>query len=144
MAWPCRTELWGSKLDDAKRDYAVVARAISEFEPVLMVCMPGLESEVAAYCGADVRAVAFPINDSWTRDNGPVFAYDQLGNAVVLGFEFNAWGNRWHPYSDDAKLPERIADLLGLPFHPVDMVLEGGSWYSDGAGTIFTTEQCLA
>lgn len=41
MAWPCRQELWGDRLDDARDAYAAVAQAISEFEPVTMVASPG-------------------------------------------------------------------------------------------------------
>ena len=46
MEWPCRRELWGPRLDEARADYAAVARAIAGFEPVLMVADPGDATEV--------------------------------------------------------------------------------------------------
>jgi agmatine deiminase len=143
MAWPSRKELWGRRLAGAQRDYAAVATAVAEFEPVLMVCNPGDAGKVHDLCGTGVTAVEIPINDSWSRDSGPAFVRDQTGNIAVVGFGFNAWGNRWHPHDDDARLSERIADLLGLPFFRAPMVLEGGAFFVDGQGTVITTEQCL-
>ena len=57
MAWPSRSALWGSKLPAAKNDYASVAAAIAEFEPVIMVCSPGSAGDVRSLCGSGVQAV---------------------------------------------------------------------------------------
>ena len=143
MAWPSRPELWGDRLSGAKRDYATVASEIAVFEPVIMVCNPGLASEVTARCGSGVTPLELPINDSWARDSGPAFVRNAAGDVAVVGFGFNAWGNRWHPFDDDARLSARLADWLGLPFFAAPLVLEGGSFFVDGEGTVITTEQCL-
>ena len=60
-----------------------------------------------------------------------------------MQFGFNAWGERWHPFEDDARLPERIAAHLGMRLFRAPFVLEGGSFFVDGEGTLITTEQCL-
>ncbi len=143
MSWPLRVELWGTHLAAAKTDYAAVAAAIARFEAVVMVCNPGQAAEVAAACGSGVVAVEIPIDDSWSRDNGPVFVRSADGEIAVVGFGFNAWGNRWHPHDDDARLAERLAGLLGLRLFRAPFVLEGGSFFVDGQGTVITTEQCL-
>lgn len=143
MAWPSRRDLWGRRLAEAKRDYAAVAAAVAEFEPVIMVVNPGSLDEVRRHCGDAVTAIEMPINDSWTRDSGPSFIRGQDGSIAAVGFGFNAWGNRWHPHDDDARLGERVADLLGVPFFRAPFVLEGGSFFVDGEGTVITTEQCL-
>jgi agmatine deiminase len=147
MAWPSRTDLWGDRVADAKRDYASIASTIADFEPVVMVCAPGHSSEVRAQCASGVRPVELPINDSWLRDNGPTFVVSSdpacESEIAVVEFGFNAWGNRWHPYDDDARLPRRIAEALGLRFFEALFVLEGGSFFVDGEGTVITTEQCL-
>lgn len=143
MSWPTRQELWGDRLDEAKRDYAAVARAVTGFEPVTMVCPPGSEREVANLCGVSVTPVAAPLNDSWIRDNGPTFVRNSAGEVAIVSFEFNAWGERWHPYDSDNALPERLADFFGIPVFRAPMVLEGGSFFVDGEGTVLTTEQCL-
>ena len=143
MAWPSRPELWEDRLADAKHDYAAVARAISDFEPVLMVCRPGAATEVRDRCGAAIEIVELPIDDSWARDSGPIFVRDPAGRVAAVKFGFNAWGDRWHPYDDDARLPERIAAHLGMRLFRAPFVLEGGAILVDGDGTLITTEQCL-
>jgi len=143
MVWPARRELWGGRLDEAMDDYAAVALAIAEVEPVVLVCAPGSQAEVRARCGSDVTAVEIPVDDSWARDSGPVFVRRADGATAVVSFRFNAWGERWHPYADDDALARRVGELLGLPVHESPLVLEGGSFFVDGEGTLLTTEQCL-
>jgi len=143
MAWPTRRELWKDHFDAARTDYAVVARAISDFEPVVMVCSPGRAQEVRDACGSAVEPLELPINDSWSRDSGPIFVTDDLGTVAAVKFGFNAWGERWHPYDDDALLPDRVADHLGVRLFRAPIVLEGGAFFVDGEGTLLTTEQCL-
>jgi len=143
MSWPARRELWGSQLDDAKRDYASVARAIAGFEPLTMVCPPGASAEVRDLCGAEVAAIEAPLDDSWMRDNGPTFVRNKAGEVAIVSFDFNAWGERWHPYDSDNAVPERLAEHFGVPMFQAPMVLEGGSFFVDGEGTVLTTEQCL-
>lgn len=143
MAWPSREPLWEGRLSEAKRDYAAVARAVSDFEPVLMACNPGLAAEVRDLCGAAVEPLEIPLNDSWARDSGPIFVKDGSGTVAAVKFGFNAWGERWHPYDDDALLPQRVAAHLGVRLFEAPLVLEGGSIFVDGQGTLLTTEQCL-
>ena len=142
MAWPTRRALWHDRFDDAKRDYAAVARAIADFEPVLMVCLPGTAAEVTNMCGRAVDPLELTIDDSWTRDNGPIFVRDGAGRVAAVRFGFNGWGGRW-PHDDDALLPVRIAEHLGMRLFSAPFVLEGGSILVDGQGTLITTEQCL-
>jgi agmatine deiminase len=143
MSWPTRRELWQDRFEDAKHDYAAVARAIDDFEPVVMVCRPGAAAEVKDLCGGGVETLELPIDDSWARDNGPVFVRDAAGRVAAVGFGFNAWGGRWHPHGDDALLPVRVADHLGMRLFSAPFVLEGGSILVDGEGTLIATEQCL-
>lgn len=143
MIWPARKRMWGERYDDACREYAGVASAIAAFEPVYMVCNPGEGATVRRLCGEGVTPLEFGADDSWARDCGPTFVTDDAGNAAAVKFAFNAWGNRWHPYDQDALVPERIAEHFGVPVFTAPLVLEGGSFFVDGEGTLLTTEQCL-
>lgn len=143
MAWPTRTELWKDELAGAKADYASIAEAISAYEPVIMVCRPQDVAEVRERCGSEVEPLALPLDDSWMRDTGPIFVRNAAGEIAAVDFEFNAWGRRWHPYEDDARLAERICQHLGVRRYSAPMVLEGGAISVDGAGLLLTTEQCL-
>ncbi len=143
MEWPCRRELWRDRLDEARADYAALASAIAAIEPVLMVANRADVADARRRCSGTVEILELPIDDSWMRDNGPVFVRDAAGRLAIVGFGFNAWGDRWHPHDSDAAVPERIARHLGLPFYRAPFVLEGGSFMVDGEGTVITTEQCL-
>jgi agmatine deiminase len=143
MQWPTRRELWGDRFDQARQDYAVVARAIAAFEPVVMACNPGVAQQVRDLCGSGVTPVEIAINDSWARDSGPAFVRDAGGTIAAVSFRFNAWGGRWHPHDDDDRLATAFASRLGVEVFEAPFVLEGGSFLVDGEGTVITTEQCL-
>jgi agmatine deiminase len=144
MAWPCRIELWGSTLDQARADFATVANAIADFEPVTMVANPGEDAAQARdACAANVDIVTLPIDDSWMRDSGPIYVYRDGAERVAMHFRFNAWGGKYPPWDRDAAVGALIAQKLGDEVVSVPMVLEGGSILADGEGTLLTTEECL-
>jgi agmatine deiminase len=143
MAWPCREALWGETLPQARADYAAVANAVAAFEPVTMIANPGADAaDARAACSLAVEIVELPLDDSWLRDSGPIYVYDD-GQRRALHFRFNAWGEKFQPWDRDAAIGRLIAERLEDPVAGVDLVLEGGSIISDGTGTLLTTEQCL-
>jgi agmatine deiminase len=144
MGWPCRTELWGETLDQARADYATVANAIAAFEPVTMIANPGEQAVHArAACTQAVQIAELPLDDSWLRDCGPIYVCGEDGARVAVHFGFNSWGGKFSPWDRDAAVGRLIAQQLGDPVREAPLVLEGGSVHSDGAGTVLTTEQCL-
>lgn len=143
MIWPARRELWKDRFEEAKRDYAAVARAIAAFEHVVMLCNPGRAAEVRSLCGAGVEPLEVPVDDSWARDSGPAFVTNAAGDLAAVKFDFNAWGGRWHPHDSDRLIPERLAEHFGVPLFRAPFVLEGGAFFVDGEGSLITTEQCL-
>lgn len=143
MAWPTSNPIWARGLDEARSEYAVAARAIARFEPVMMVASPADESEAARRCGDGVEVVALPIDDAWMRDSGPIIVTDTNGRRTGIHFRFNAYGERFVPYDEDAQIGARVLDHLKIPMRRSELVLEGGSISVDGEGTLVTTEQCL-
>ncbi|GAA2132926.1 agmatine deiminase family protein [Kitasatospora kazusensis] len=145
MAWPTRRELWGETYDEVRREYAQVARAIAEFEPVTMVCVPGQAAEARELCGdgGGIEVVELPIDDSWFRDSGPIFVLGPDGERAGVDFRFNAWGGKHHPFDTDDKIAAALLERLGVPRIESRMILEGGAITVDGEGTLITTEQCL-
>jgi agmatine deiminase len=148
VAWPtvgvAAMGLWGDAgLEGARAIYAEIARTIARYEPVMMVAAPGDAEDAAIECGSTVEVVALPIDDSWIRDSGPIVVVADDGTRRALHFRFNAWGEKWSPWDDDAAVGALVAARLGLPVHEVPMVLEGGSIAVDGAGVLVTTERCL-
>src|SRR3954463_13728858 len=145
MAWPVRLDLWGDGLAQARRDYATIARAIADFEPVLMVAPPGSAADVRRRCGRGVDVVELPLDDSWIRDSGPIFVTAGTAGDRRAGvdFGFNGWGEKFGPFDSDDALPVALLAELGVDRFDAPLVLEGGSVTVDGEGTLITTEQCL-
>ncbi len=145
MAWPCRRELWGSELAAAKQQYTGVANAIAAFEPVTMVVPDAIAAEEARIVLTEaVEIVPMAIDDSWLRDSGPIFTLDEeTGARAAVQFGFNAWGEKFTPFDQDATLATRLCERMGERVERSDLILEGGSIGVDGAGKLITTEQCL-
>jgi len=145
MAWPCREEAWGDHLDAARTAYADVARAIAEFEPVTLVCNPSDVAEASLILGngTPIDVLSMEIDDSWLRDSGPTFLLDRSGHLAGAHWRFNAWGQKYQPYSRDAVIAKRILKQVGAQRFRAPFVLEGGAIHVDGEDTVLTTEQCL-
>jgi agmatine deiminase len=144
ISWPTRTrtDLWGSMFDDAVHEYSAVANAIADFEPVIMVVDPSQAEETRPHLSSSVELLPVPIDDSWIRDNGPIFVCG-AGRRAIVDFGFNGWGGRYKPYNLDDALPEALAAHFGLPRYQAPMIAEGGAITVDGEGTLVTTTSCL-
>jgi len=143
MAWPTRAELWDGYAARARAEYAATANAIAAFEPVTMVTLPGRAQQVRAACTAAVEVLELPIDDSWLRDSGPIFVFDEDGRRLGVDFLFNAWGEKSPSYDRDAAVSAALLTQLHIERIASHMVLEGGSISVDGEGTLIATEQCL-
>lgn len=145
MCWPCRTEIWGGPdgLLRAKQAYARVARAISTFEPVVMAVRPQDAAEPKLACAGKVETFEVALDDSWARDIGPTFVTDLYGAKAAVQWRFNAWGNKYRSYDEDAQFATRAAEATGVKLYRAPFVCEGGAIHSDGEGTFLTTEQTL-
>lgn len=143
MQWPSRGDVWGERMPQAYQAYANVARTIARFEPVSMICRPRDEAEVRLACGRGVEIVPIEIDDSWARDSGPIFVIDGKGGVAGIHWRFNAWGNAYLGFDNDAKLGGALLAHLGMRTYRGPMIFEGGSISVDGYGTLLTTEECL-
>ena len=120
-----------------------MANAIAAFEPVLMVAPARRSGRRALRARGAVEVVGMPIDDSWSRDSGPIFV-TRHGRRRGVDFGFNAWGEKFSPYDEDIEFARRVLEHLGEEHRDArDLVLEGGSIAVDGEGTLITTEQCL-
>jgi agmatine deiminase len=147
MGWPCRRELWGAQLQNAKAEQAGVANAVAAFEPVTMIAgSPAEAAEARAALTPDVDVVQLPIDDSWLRDSGPIYVVDDVerpARRAGVHFGFNAWGGKFAGWDRDAAVGGLVLEHAGEVVYRAPLVLEGGSVIVDGTGTLVTTEQCL-
>jgi agmatine deiminase len=164
LSWPHKEASWPGKIDRIFPVYAQMVAALARSETV-HINVNNAEMEAAACrvleqagggtgAGSNISFHRFPTNDAWCRDHGAIFltrrndtrlAGESSPSAARLAtdWDYNAWGDKYPPYDLDNLIPAKMADLLGTPSKKGEMVLEGGSIDSNGAGLLLTTESCL-
>ena len=137
-----RAALWDD-MAATKRDYAAVAHAIREFEPVTMAVRPQDYVQARAMLDADIAVMEAAIDDSRARDAGPVFVTHPDGSRAAATFRFNAWGGKYLPFDADAAFGGLAAGRAGVRQFTSQLIAEGGGISVDGEGTVITTDTCF-
>ena len=135
LAWPCRAELWGKHLEEAKLAYAGVAQAIAAFEPVTVLARPDLTADASLYCGQGISVLPLAQDDSWVRDTGPTFLISDDGRLGGVAWTFNGWGLVYADHAEDAAMAGRMLSHVKAEAFASRLVLEGGGIHVDGEGT---------
>ncbi len=152
LSWPHKEASWPGKIQAIYPVYAAFIRILSLGEQVCInVNSPQMQREAEAWIarsGADLSRVEFflfPTDDAWCRDHGPAFLVNPHAAIpkVIIDWGFNAWGNKYPPYTLDDQIPSRIGKWLGIPVYHPGIIMEGGSVDFNGAGTLITTTSCL-
>lgn len=150
MGWPHRTDTWAHGAKPAQKQYAAIARAISQFTPVTMCANEADFANCLATFEDDdnVTVIEMTTNDAWFRDTGATFVTDGAGGKRAVDWHFNAYGGLidglYFPWDADDQIAAKMAQLTGcVRYRPDDMILEGGSITVDGEGTVIVTDQCL-
>ncbi len=92
--------------------------------------------------GSRLRFLVTASDDIWVRDYGPLTCLDTVGRRVMLDAIFDPPPTM--PYANDDALPIRYAAHDGIPCRHLPLHLEGGNLWSDGRGTLLTTESLFA
>jgi len=146
LSWPHNRKTWPNCLAEAQQQYSEMARTIAMFEPVnLLVCdahREQAESFLGGVPGIEFHAIA--TNDAWIRDHGPCFLTpDKAGlPPAMIHWKYNAWGNRYPHFDQDAQVPENIAAATGHRLFTAKIVLEGGAIDGNGGGVLLKTDSC--
>jgi agmatine deiminase len=148
LAWPHRRATWIGDFAPIPEVFARVARLLAPHEPVKVIASGAALDEARRHVGdvEGVECIDVPTSDSWLRDTGPVFLLPR-GEcplpAAAVAWGWNAWGGKYPPWDDDAKVARAVADWLGLPVFEPGTVLEGGAIETDGDGTLLVNERCV-
>ncbi len=151
LTWPHAQGGWAETLPEVEPVFLAIAREIAQRE-TLLINFPDAATAARVRAGllaSGVResrllSAVLESDDTWARDHGPITVLDSA-TATLLDFHFNGWGNKYPSQADDA-ITRRLAGLGvfgNCAVEPVELVLEGGSIDSDGAGTLLTTASCL-
>ena len=151
LTWPHVHSDWAAALHEIEPVYVRLAKEIARREALVVVCydtdhLASVRNQLVAG-QVELSSVAFcvaPSNDTWARDHGPITVYRD-NTPCLLDFTFNGWGNKY-PADLDNAITQHLtgcAPFQGVAHRTVDLVLEGGSIDTDGAGTLVTTASCL-
>ena len=150
LSWPHRRATWPGHFRPIPAQFAGLVAQISHREKVRINLARPLQKRaraLVAQAKADPANVEFydhATNDAWCRDHGPIFVKSRLtGEIALTDWDFNAWGEKYKPFSRDNRIPRRIARSLGMRSFAPKMILEGGSIDVNGEGLLLTTESCL-
>ncbi len=144
MAYPTAQTDWADDLAAAEAAFNDLIIAVSAAAPVFVIGMQEVENLAEKLPpGRQVTTLALPFNDTWARDFA-VLTVAHADDLTVLNFTFNGWGNKFSSAQDNA-INNELFDFgfFQVPMRDIDLVLEGGSVESDGAGSVMTTTACL-
>ncbi len=148
LTWPHKNSDWVDMLDEVEHCFTLIAKEISKNEKVLIVCADknSVASKLKDSNTENLILVQLDSNDTWARDHGAITVFEN-GKPVLYDFQFNGWGLKFPAYLDNQLTPKLYnANLFkeGVGYeNRKNFVFEGGSFETDGMGTILTTENCL-
>ncbi|MFF7443496.1 agmatine deiminase family protein [Streptomyces sp. NPDC008122] len=141
MSWPALESVWGEDLPFVREDIARVARAVAEYEAVVLMARASQVKAAQKACGSQVEVIPLEVDDLWARDTVPVFV-EEDGEVVGVDFNFNGWGDK-QTHENDALVGETLLAKYRIPRVEAPLVAEGGSFESDGEGTLLITESSI-
>ncbi|MEU7513243.1 agmatine deiminase family protein [Streptomyces sp. NPDC042898] len=141
MSWPALASVWEDDLPYVREDIARIARAVGEYEAVVMMARPDQVAAAQRACGRQVEVIPLAVDDLWARDTVPVFVEDG-GKVVGVDFNFNGWGDK-QEHTNDAQVGRKLLAKYGVPREQAPLVAEGGSFETDGEGTLLITESSI-
>ncbi len=100
---------------------------------------PEQQSHAAPGCGKGIRYLHLPTDDIWVRDYGPIVGYGATGGRVCVKTVYDPLPT--YPQARDNTMALRWAAHESIPVRPLDLHLEGGNIWTDGAGTLILAEQ---
>ncbi|MBN8593841.1 MAG: agmatine deiminase family protein [Anaerolineae bacterium] len=86
-----------------------------------------------------VRFLQLPTDDIWVRDYGPIMGRGANGEQVAVKAIFDPLPE--YPQAQDNAMPLAWAAYEEVPVKHLNLHLEGGNVWSDGAGTLIVSEQ---
>ncbi|MGW1765707.1 agmatine deiminase family protein [Streptomyces sp. NPDC002073] len=141
MSWPALKSVWEEDLPYVRQDIARVARAIADYEYVVMMARPDQVNAAQKACGSQVEVIPLAVDDLWARDTVPVFV-EEAGDVIGVDFNFNGWGNK-QQHTNDGKVGRNLLSTYRVPRVQAPLVAEGGSFETDGEGTLLITESSI-
>lgn len=146
MQWPGR---WEAAMRPA---FAEIIKVVQAYEPVhLLTSTQAEQAEAEQFLLSkdvppeNITWHIVPVDNSWMRDNGPIYVTD--GDEIwIQNWKFDAWGGNFGrdvEYQNDDRVPIFVGEYLGLEVEDrTDYVLEKGNIEVNGAGVLVIGWDC--
>lgn len=150
MLWPDKGETFRAGGVYAQKVFCDVAKVISRYEKVT-VCVNHRQYNNALYYfqyEENIRVIEMSSDDAWMRDVGPTFVVDSQNRIRGIDWAFNAYGGLtdglYFPWEKDNMVARKVCSILDVPMYSLPhFVMEGGSFLTDGEGTLVVAKECL-
>jgi agmatine deiminase len=149
LAFVAKNTIWKrNQIQEVKNNLALLARTIAKYEPVSILVDKNDKDEAVQLLGGldthnfPIELIEFTTDDLWLRDTGPTFVKKADGTKGGINFNFNGWGEK-QKYTYDSKVADFITTKANAKIINSNLVLEGGSFEIDGAGTAILTESSV-
>jgi len=137
LAWPAADY---AQAEDAYLAWSEVANTAAEYEPVTVLVDPKHFEIAKKYLSKDIELLVCPLDDSWIRDSGATFVFDE-NELSAVNWVFNGWGAQsWSNYAQDAKVATFMANHVAAKVIDSNLVNEGGGIHTNGSGLLLATE----
>lgn len=156
---------WADEYDvDVLTSFANFIKVVQQYEPVHFILDEKNKDshektkQILKNKGVTDENITYhsmPIDNSWMRDNGPIYVTDG-SKTWIQNWKFNGWGGgfeneQWgHKpgttlFTDDNLIPAKVAEYLGIEKEDhLDYVLEKGNIEVNGKGTLVINWDCQA
>ena len=148
LTFPHANSDWAYMLDEVEACFVEIAREIVKHQNLLIVCRSEKEvrEQLKQINTSRITFVELPSNDTWARDHAGITIFEN-GKRKILDFTFNSWGMKFAANFDNqitrGLFEKGIFGKNTSYENRKDFILEGGSFESDGEGTLLTTAECL-
>ena len=148
MAFVANDWVWSRKqVPQVKKDLALLANTIAKYEPVSVLINQSDIDEAKQLLDIDssnfeIKIYPCAIDDLWLRDTGASFVRNVMGEKFAIDFNFNGWGEK-QEYINDKFIAQYMAKASKVELFQSRLVLEGGGFEVDGAGTAIMTKSCI-
>lgn len=152
LSWPHEETDWARMLDEVEACYVAIAKAVLNFEDLLVLApdTKRVESLLAGNHRHRLMTLEMNSNDTWCRDYGPLSfrVHTPQGDVkAIADFTFNGWGMKFAAGIDNLMTRSlylsRAFNTNVQLMNRLMFVLEGGGVESDGRGTILSTYGCV-
>jgi len=155
IAWPYNKNDWPGLYKFIPEVILEIIYKISKHQKVNLIINSKIKNIKKTLKSHKIKNISFhkiKTDRIWLRDTGPIFLTNKKDKKkILLNFLFTGWA-KYKNYKNDNKINDNLSKIIKLKkINPtikkngktIKVVMEGGSFDVNGAGTILLTEECL-